>query len=176
MVSVWGGEWGGPEGLKFTYPDSWKAVNPDFKLPPATARFLAMSGLKANAYEVFLVRQVQGDGRTAFFVSVLPVALPPNAITETQMVGQIKATIAMAGARIVEFKTGHIQVDKRPALSVAYECVPAGAADAIRDWEVVVFDARQTYRVGCFATKAQWADVFPDVKKMLDSVRIDQAP
>jgi hypothetical protein len=174
-IRAWGGEWTSPKGFALTFPDGWKALTDDeLNKVLAAQKPPADNAPKPPPPEIILVGPAQGNFTAQLNVTLIPQAIAFNAMIEGQLLGQFKAAVFTAGTKIGEIKTGHLDVDKRRAFSMAYE--QEAPDDPVRCWKVYVPGAKQTYLVTCAAKKAQWETVFPDFKKIISGIRVDVKP
>jgi hypothetical protein len=177
-----GGDWKSPKGFTLSFPDTWKVATEEQMKAAAAAGAAAAQkaggneAAKAPPLEVILVGPVQDKFAANINVIIIPQAITLNAMTEGQIVGQAKTGLFMAGIKVGEIKTSHVEVDKRPGFSMAFE-QGEGPDDAIlRCWKVFVSGAKQTYLINCVAKKSQWAAVYPDFKKIIGDMHFDVNP
>jgi len=166
MADVRGSEFTSPKGFAITYPTGWRAVPLD-----------KLAQMESGAAHIDAMICKRGDGKFIdnLNVIVMPQPIPIEANIGEKLIALVKGQMEAGGKKLKDMKSQRTDVGGIKAIALAFEIEQPGSDDSMRNWQVYIPGAKQTYIVTCGALKSRWADRWPIFKEMIDTMRIDIA-
>jgi hypothetical protein len=171
VSSVTAGDLTSPKGFSLSFPDAWQAATKE-QLDKVGELTKKSAGNVPTP--VALITAPPSDGFAPNInVIVTPGPIVLNEKSEDEIAKGIAAQFTAIGVKPPEMKTGHITVDGKSTLTIAYERTEPASGKQLRQWTIFIPGKKQLYVVTCTSLKTQWSNVFPSLDETVKSMKVD---